>query len=86
MTTRIAYATTTAVLAHGGQRVSVRAGDPWDADDPLVSAYPDMFTEALPAVRCTTDPSGMRPVETATAAPGEQRQAARRPRTSGGKK
>jgi hypothetical protein len=32
-----------------------------------------MFAEELSAVRTTLDPSGMQPVERATAAPGERR-------------
>ncbi|GAA0971966.1 hypothetical protein GCM10009550_79800 [Actinocorallia libanotica] len=93
MAMSIAYANRHASLAHGGQRIAIRAGEPWDAADPLVKAYPDFFDASLPAVRCTTDPSGIRLLdrqedaapETATAAPGERR-TTRRPRTSGGGK
>jgi hypothetical protein len=69
----IVYARSTVNLAHNGQRIPVRAGEPWDAGDPLVARYPDMFADNLSAVRTTLTPSGMLPVERATAAPGERR-------------
>ncbi|THJ75813.1 hypothetical protein [Candidatus Frankia alpina] len=85
----VAYAKSNTVLAHGGERISIRAGEPWDAGDPLVAAYPDMFAPTLEAVRSTTDPSGLRrvaagppQVEAATRAPGERRAVRARPRTS----
>lgn len=76
----IVYAKANGVLAHGGYRVTVRAGEPWDANDPLVQHYPDSFAEHLPAVRSTQDPRGYReyePVERATRAPGERRRTRR---------
>ena len=79
MATEVVYGKANVVLAHGGQRIAVRAGEPWDATDPLVAAYPDSFAPALEAVRSTVDPSGLTRVETATRAPGEKR-AARSPR------
>lgn len=79
----VVFAMTNTVLAHGGQRVQIRAGEPWDAADSLVKQYPDYFAEHLRAVRSTADPRGFSeyepPVERATAAPGERRNA-RRPR------
>lgn len=79
----IVYAKSSVVLAHGGQRVSVRAGEPWVASDPLVAHYPDMFAAHVKAVRTTEDPRGFReyepPIERGTRAPGEKR-VTRRPR------
>lgn len=79
----VVYAKTNVVLAFGGQRVQVRVGEPWNADDPLVKAYPDTFAPNVKAVRSTEDPRGFveyeqaaeaeAPVETATRAPGEAR-------------
>lgn len=83
MAEKVVFAKTSVVLAHGGQRVPVRAGEPWDGDDALVKSYPDMFIDTLASVRSTTDPRGFTEVETATRGPGEKRNA-RRPRTSGG--
>ena len=83
MASKVVFAKTSAVLAHGGQRVPIRAGEPWDGDDSLVKSYPDMFADGVAAVRSTTDPRGYTEVEQATRAPGEKR-TVRRPRTSGG--
>jgi hypothetical protein len=53
----------------------IRAGDPWDSQDPLVAAHPDLFGPEPPphSVRRTTEarPAGV--VESATRAPGERR-------------
>lgn len=82
--TDVVYARASAVLAHGGHRIAVSAGDPWDAADPLVRRYPDMFTRELAYVRVSTDPRGYReveaepPVERGTRAPGERRPTRRR--------
>jgi D-aminopeptidase len=51
-------ATRTAILTHNGVPITVRDGDEYANDDPIVAAFPWMFTE---------------PVEQATAAPGEKR-------------
>lgn len=84
----IVYAKTSVVLKHAGQRVTVRAGEPWAAGDPLVDQYPDMFAPHLKAVRTTEDPRGYReyepPVERATRAPGEKRQVRRGPKGTDG--
>lgn len=47
----------------------------WLADDPFVKAHPDLFTAAPPLASTTTNPRGVvvRPVESATRAPGEKR-------------
>lgn len=82
---RIVYANTSAVVAHGGLRIPIRTGEPWDGDDALVKAHPELFVDGPASVRSTRDPSGVidLPVERATAAPGEKRNT-RKPRTSGG--
>lgn len=84
MATRIVYAKSTAVLAHSGDRVQVRAGELWDGDDPLVARYPDMFVEAPNVVRSTASENGYTEVEQATAAPGEKRNVRRTRNRDGG--
>jgi hypothetical protein len=81
----IVYAKEGAIVAHAGQRVMVRRGEPWDGDDALVKAHPELFVDGPASVRSTRDPSGVTdvPVERATQAPGEKR-STRKPRTSGG--
>lgn len=73
----IVFAKTNSVVAFGGRRVPIAVGEPWDADDALVSQYPDLFAENVRAVRTTTDPRGFREleqqVEQATRRPGEKR-------------
>ena len=68
----IVYATGSFVV--GGTRVE--AGTYWPADDPIVKAQPQGFSSEpsdAPGFRCTRVPAEMRPVEQATAAPGERR-------------
>jgi hypothetical protein len=71
---KIKYATATCVVPFQGLRVTLTAGEAWDGDDPLVRSHPALFTDA-PAVVRGTGASGVteRPVEQATAAPGEKR-------------
>ena len=69
---RIVYARDT--LATGtadGLTVSLVAGDPWDAADPLVRQRPELFGPEPPpqSIRRTAAPV----IEQATAAPGERR-------------
>ncbi len=68
---KVVFAKRTAVAGH----VTVGEGADWPADDPIVVAHPELFTDdprhglsysAPPATRS-------RPVEQATAAPGEKR-------------
>lgn len=82
----VVFANTNAVLAHAGQRVGIRAGEPWDANDPLVQAYPDHFADNLRSVRTTLDPRGFREfeVERATRAPGERRNVRRTAKDTSG--
>jgi hypothetical protein len=84
----VVFARRGAVLAHGGKRVGVRAGEPWDANDPLVEQYPDNFVSRVPAMRSTVDPRGFREyddsVERATRAPGEKRTTRRTSQTESG--
>lgn len=72
---KIVYAKEGVVVAHAGQRVPIRPGEPWDGDDPLVKAHPEMFADGPSSVRTTRDPSGVTdvPVEQAARAPGEKR-------------
>ncbi|MFI6681886.1 hypothetical protein [Kribbella sp. NPDC050470] len=48
----------------------------WDADDPIVKARPDLFSDEPSVVRGVRKPAA--PVETATAEPGEKRTRTRR--------
>jgi hypothetical protein len=67
---RIVVATSTTSVRVGHDIITLRAGEAWDASDPIVKLYPDLFTgiaEGAPVRRT------VRPVEQATAAPGERR-------------
>jgi hypothetical protein len=72
MSTRIVFAASTSVLRWGAGSITVRRGDPWDADDPLVKRYPTSFVDDPSFIHRTTVC-----VEQATAAPGEVRQVKR---------
>lgn len=71
----IVYATRTAVAGH----TTIVEGTHWPADDPLVKAYPDLFTDNPRfGLMFTTPPTeeaapAEPPVEQATKAPGEKR-------------
>lgn len=71
----VVYAVATAMvpLPDGG-RYTVRAGTHWLADDPVVLAQPGLFSDdPTIGLNYSVRPSE-RPVETASAAPGEKRQ------------
>ena len=55
-----------------GTIVRLVANEPWHADDPFVVARPELFTDTPPHLKGTV-PVRRRPVEQATAAPGERR-------------
>lgn len=64
-----------------GQRLMVRQGSHWPANDPIVRQHPEAFsTDPRYGLQYSQEPSGWDdpPVETATAAPGERRQVRRR--------
>lgn len=64
----------------GGGQVSVRVGQHWPADDPIVAQYPELFSPVpFWGLSFTRKPKGFDdpPVETATAAPGERRSSTR---------
>jgi hypothetical protein len=68
---KIVYAkTTTSVGGQNGMIQRLTVGEPWNADDPLVIARPDLFSPE--PVRVQTS-QGWQVVEQATAAPGEKR-------------
>jgi len=55
-------------------RVRLKAGEPWWADDPFVLANPDLFGQYPPDLRMVRGARGASvTVEQATAAPGERR-------------
>lgn len=80
---KIVYATGT---RHVGPTGVVRKGSHWPADDPIVLAHPDLFSDD-PRYGLSysvtpegfDDPAPEPPVEQATAAPGEKRQTRRKP-------
>lgn len=70
--------------------VHIEKGEAWNADDPVVASHPDWFSPTPPEVRSSADAvytassaSLARPVESATANPGEARQAAGRKKAAG---
>lgn len=82
---KIVYGTAdTQAVAPWGVPVFVRLGSHWDADDPIVKAFPSLFTDD-PGVGISTSVPPPHvvdrviigpetpPVEQATAAPGEKR-------------
>lgn len=78
---KIVYATaTTSVTLDGGGSGLVEKGTHWSADDPIVRRHPDLFSEdPRYGLRFSVEPDGYDdpPVEQATAAPGEKRNARR---------
>ncbi len=64
----IVVALSTFSVALDGIPLTVREGEAWAADDPIVKRYPEAFTKDLRAVRRSAPV-----VEQATAAPGERR-------------
>jgi hypothetical protein len=69
----IVYATsTTSIVNAGGVAFTLHKGEVWDADDPLVKQRPEFFTDE-PVIARVSAGEGWRPVEQATAAPGERR-------------
>lgn len=63
---------TVSVTNPNGVSFTLHRGEVWDADDPLVKHRPDLFSK-VPVVARVSHGVGWRPVETATAAPGELR-------------
>lgn len=75
---QLVRAVTTATVAPvgAGLPVNVHQGTFWPSDDPIVKAYPSLFdTDLVPGLSYTVEPrrAAERPVEQATAAPGEKR-------------
>ena len=69
------WAISACTVRHDGVLVRVHPDQVWPADDPFVAAHPEMFSAVPPLLSTTRTPSGqiVRPVEAATAAPGERR-------------
>lgn len=67
----IVVARDTCVTTYEGQRVRLTRGQAWDADDGLVKAKPDLFTDDDRFIN-RTGPLPTK-VERATRAPGEKR-------------
>lgn len=66
--------------AENGARVMVHKGSHWPANDPVVKRHPEAFsTDPRYGLQYSEEPKGWDdpPVEQATAAPGERRQARR---------
>lgn len=69
------WAKASTVVRWNGGIVRVNPDQVWPADDPFVTAHPELFAAVPPLLSTTRTPSGqiVRPVEAATAAPGERR-------------
>lgn len=78
---KIVYARNSVTVAHAGQRIGIRAGEPWDGDDPLVTAHADLFTDGPAYVRSTREPSGILTVPAGK--PAEDKPAPQRRRPGG---
>lgn len=71
--------TTTTITTPGGVHVLIRWGEHWPASDPVVKSHPNLFTDdPTPGLRISapieeTNGTPGKPVEQATAAPGEKR-------------
>ena len=80
---RVVYATsTTSVGLPNGASGTIHKGTHWPADDPIVRAHPDLFSDDPRwGMNYSVEPEGYNdpprssdtPVEQATAAPGEKR-------------
>ena len=66
------FCSVSTVIGWNGQTVTLRANSVWRADDPLVKAHPEWFTDA-PEVVETSAGAVYRSVESVTARPGEKR-------------
>lgn len=69
---KFARYTTSTAATPGGMPLIVQEGEAWDADDPLVLAHPELFSDEPLRVQ-TSHGRRDRVVEQATAAPGEKR-------------
>lgn len=58
-----------------GVIINMTEGEVWAADDPFVLARPDLFTDSPPLIRRTAPAPA--PIEAASKAPGERRNAKR---------
>lgn len=66
----VVYAAMSGLVLHDGQRIQLRENDPWDGNDPLVKARPELFSKQPIDIR-TSGRAAPRRVEQATKAPGE---------------
>lgn len=73
MSENVVYALGAAVTYIDGKRIATTVNEPWDANDPVVKARPDLFTEAPVTKRTST-------VETASAEPVPAKRGPGRPR------
>lgn len=71
-----ALATCTTADPATGLLVRLNEGEAWAADDPFVTARPDLFSEKPTKLRRTAEPP---PVEVATRNPGERKAVKRAP-------
>jgi hypothetical protein len=70
------FCTVATTLGWKGQSVDLHPSQVWDANDPLVRAHPEYFSD-VPAVLQQSTGVVRRGVEQASAAPGEKRAASR---------
>lgn len=71
MATKYVYAKASATAGRDGHISRVTKGEVWRADDPLVLANPDLFSDEPTKVAASVSNRAL--VEQATAAPGEVR-------------
>lgn len=70
---KVVYATASTQTWSAGRPVSIVVGQHWPADDPIVKAFPDLFSDdPRYGLHFTVAPDDA-PAEQATAAPGEKR-------------
>lgn len=74
MATDIVWAVSEGTVVYRGLRVRLERGQVWDKSDPLVKDRPQLFSTEPPLV-CRTGVRGVeaKPVEAASAVPGEKR-------------
>jgi hypothetical protein len=67
------YVIQSAIVGHNGTTFRLAKGEVWAADDPVVLAHPDHFSKTPTVQRRSRPVQEARPVESATAGPGEKR-------------
>jgi hypothetical protein len=78
---KVVFATANTQTFYSGRPISIVIGQHWPVDDPIVKAFPSMFSDdPRYGLQFTEQPAEERTAEQATAAPGEKR-STKRPTT-----